>query len=75
MQAPILLAPRLLEILRIILRPYRHALRPGAVESEGDVGVKRRVAALMLGHGNIVDPDARVIVHRPEMQDEPAAIP
>jgi hypothetical protein len=74
MQPPVLFATWLLEIVRIIFGPDRDALRPTVAQRESDIGFERGVATFMLGDRYVVHPNARVIVHGAEVQEDPAAV-
>ena len=71
--APILLAARLPEVDRIVLRAHDHDLLGPVVEHGGDVGGKGRVPALVAGHEPPVDPDLSAIIDRAEVEEEATA--
>jgi hypothetical protein len=67
-ELPILFAARLGQIGRVVLGQYHDGLLRPVDQHIGDVGGKRRVAALVVGHQHAVDPHAGMVVDRAEMQ-------
>jgi hypothetical protein len=73
---PLLLAARLREVLRVVLRPDHHHVRgvgAGAPHHVGDVHGERGVPALVLADQCAVHPHPRAVVHGAQVQQQPAA--
>ena len=71
---PVLLAARLGQVVRIVFGPDdQHVLRRRASQGRGDVGGERRVAALVRGDKQTVDPDLRPVIDRAEVEQHAAA--
>ena len=68
--APILLPARLLEVVRLILRPDYDDLRTSLDEKRRDICAERRMSAFMLDRESAVDPHGRLVVHGPEMKSQ-----
>jgi hypothetical protein len=68
--APVLLAARLGEVVREVLRADGDDLLAVRLQGGRDVGRERRVAALVRRHQVAVHPDAGAVVDRPEVQQQ-----
>src|SRR5687767_5846114 len=68
-QLPVLLAPRLGEIPRIVLRAYNDCLLPGVRQEVGDIGREGSVTAFVTGNDTTVDPHRRSIVDSAKVED------
>jgi hypothetical protein len=76
-ELPVLLAPGLAEVGRIVVGPDHHCLldaREDVDERVGDIGAERRVASLMADDQRAVDPDRGRPVHRSEVEEEALAM-
>jgi hypothetical protein len=67
---PVLLAARLREVERVVVRHHRDGLASRRVERERDVGPERRVPAFVRRDEVPVDPDAREVVDGAEVQQD-----
>ena len=67
---PILLAARLLEVARIILRAHHHDLIDTIDEQMANLGGKGCVPTFMLAGELAVHPYRRAVIDRAEMKDE-----
>src|SRR5579871_5814115 len=69
---PILLPPRLGQILRIIKRPHHHVIRPAtALHQFRDIGRERHIPPFVPHRQPIVHPNRCLIVHRPKVKQHP----
>ncbi len=68
LQPPVLFASGLLQVVRIVFDPYRNPLLSARLQRVRDIRIEGSVASLMLHDGDVVYPDAGVVVHRAEMQ-------
>lgn len=67
---PVLLAPWLFQVVRVIDRPYHQDLLRRLGKHIGDIGAEGRVATPVLGHQMPVHPHPGGVVHRTEMQQQ-----
>ena len=72
-ELPVLLAARLLEVQRIVVRPDgEHAM--SVAHQFGDVERERCVPAFVLADLDVVEPDSRVKIHGAESKHDALAI-
>ena len=75
LELPVLLAPRLGEVGRVVLDAHRDPLVRAGGERGRDIGRKRRMPALMADDEVAVHPDLGLVVDGPEVQDHPVIRP
>jgi len=74
LRLPVLLAARLRQVGRLVLRPDDDLLLALRQEEAGDVDGERRVSALVARDRQAVDPDRRGVVDGAEAQEQPVPV-
>src|SRR6185503_8537774 len=72
-ELPVLFAPRLCEIERIVLSPDDDGQLRRTILKRRQIDGERRIAAFVSAGGVTVAPDARRVIDGPEMQEQPRA--
>ena len=73
LRLPVLLPARLGEVVGVVLGEDRHALGTVGAQHVGDVEAERGVPARVGADEVAVDPDTRLVVHGPEVEEDAAA--